>query len=237
MKGLIMKKQLLIFDIDGTLCDINQPIQNDLVQTLQLVSIKHQVVLASGKPFGYIAGFVRQLGLKDCMIIGENGATLMYNANFPPNDFYMIEVSDAVQKQFIEMKRAYTKEFKQSIWFQPNDVNLTVFPINMNDISKIHEYVKNFDTDNINVYFHKDSVDFTPKGFDKGSAVDVLLDKLGFSVDDLHVFGDSSNDIPMLVKTKNAYLINSTIDSITPKKSFENYRELSEYLTKNFVEG
>ena len=227
-------KNLLIFDIDGTLCNINQPVSNYLLETLQEVSKKHQVVLASGKPFGYIAGIIRQLGLHNCMAIGENGGTIMYSATFPPTSYYQIEVSTEVQKIFFEIKQQYSKKFAQTIWFQPNDVNLTVFPLNIKNIDEIHNFAKQFECDDINTYYHKDSVDFTPKGFDKGIAVDILLENLNIDRENLYVFGDGSNDVPMLVKTKNSFLINSKLDSFEPKEYFRDYNELAMYL-ENFI--
>ena len=225
-----MTKKLLVFDIDGTLCDINQPINNELLITLQKTSKKHQIVLASGKPFGYIAGLIRQMGITNCMAIGENGGTIMYSTTFPPNDYYQIVVSNEVQEIFFKIKQAYSKKFLQTIWFQPNDVNLTVFPLDIENINEIHDFAKQFEYEEINTYYHKDSVDFTPKGFDKGIAVDILLKKLNIDVQNLYVFGDGSNDLPMLVKTKNSFLINSKLDNFTPKSYFSNYHELSEYL-------
>jgi len=228
-------KKLLIFDIDGTLCDINKPINNNLLNTLQKISKQHQVVLASGKPFGYIAGLIRQLGLDNCMAIGENGGTIMYGATFPPKAYYQIEVSNEVQEIFFKIKQAYSKEFKQSIWFQPNDVNLTVFPLDIAKIDEIHNFAKQFENSAINTYYHKDSVDFTPHGFDKGTAVDIMLKELDFTVDDLYVFGDGSNDLAMLVKTKNAFLINAKLEGFEPKKYFDGYDGLNDFLETSFI--
>jgi len=230
-----MQSKLLIFDIDGTLCDINQPINSELVKTLQYISKRHQVVLASGKPFGYIAGFIRQLGLDNCLAIGENGGTVIYGTTFPPKSYYQVEVSERVQKIFFQIKKDYSKKFKQSIWFQPNDVNLTIFPLDINNISKIHDFAKKFQDSEINIYFHKDSVDFTAKGFDKGTAVNILLKKLNFSLNDLYIFGDGSNDLPMLNKTKKSFLINSKLNNFEPKAYFKNYGELELYLKNNFL--
>lgn len=229
-----MPKKLLIFDIDGTLCDINQPINNELSHTLREVSKQHQVVLASGKPFGYIAGLVRQLGLSNCITIGENGGTIMYGATFPPPSYYQIEVSLKVQEIFFQIKKKYSKKFKQSIWFQPNDVNLTVFPLDVNNIDKVHNFAKQFENSEINTYYHKDSVDFTPRGFDKGTAVDILLRELKYAPDNLYVFGDGSNDLPMLKKTLNSYLVNSKLENFESSKSFKDYHELADFLNTNF---
>lgn len=222
-------KKLLIFDIDGTLCDINQPIGQELVITLQDISKRHHIVLASGKPFGYIAGFIRQLGLDNCMVIGENGGTIMYTATFPPQSYYQIDVPKSVQELFFQIKQKFIENFGSTIWFQPNDVNLTIFPLEINQIAQIHQFAQQFENDKINTYYHKDSVDFTPKGFDKGTAVDVLMQKFEYSSDDVFVFGDGSNDLPMLVKTKNAFLVNSDIYT-SALQTFANYEELNEFL-------
>ncbi len=229
-----MNKKLLIFDIDGTLCDINKPINQDLKDTLVEVSKQHQVVLASGKPFGYIAGFIRQLGLHDCIVIGENGATIMYSASFPPNDYYKIDVSKEVLDYFYAIKTQFSDEFNTTIWFQPNEVNLTVFPINILDIEKVHSFAKQFEHPNINIYYHKDSVDFTPKGFDKGTAVDILLKKFDLNEEDLYIFGDGDNDLPMLLKTKNSFLVNSKLKDFEPKEYFDSYDKLAIFL-KSFI--
>lgn len=229
-----MTKKLLIFDIDGTLCDINKPINRELLHALQKVSKQHQVVLASGKPFGYIAGLIRQLDLNNCMAIGENGGTIMYSATFPPKAYYQIEISQTVQELFFTIKKEYSKQFKQTIWFQPNDVNLTVFPLDINEIDKVHAFSKQFKNNAINIYHHKDSVDFTAQGFDKGTAVDILLEKLEFSADALYVFGDGSNDLPMLLKTENSFLINAKLGGFEAKKYFQDYNELAKYINTNF---
>ena len=225
-----MQNKLFIFDIDGTLCDINKPVNNELEETLQHLSKKYHLALASGKPFGYIAGFVRQLGLENCIVIGENGGTIMYSATFPPKDYYKIDVSDEIEKFFYKIKQEFKLKFGNKIWFQPNEVNLTVFPIDINDIELIHSFAQDFEREDINTYYHKDSVDFTPKGFNKGTAVDILLKKFNIDKDNLYIFGDGSNDIPMLKKTNNAYLVNSNLKNIHYKQHFKSYFELNEFL-------
>jgi hydroxymethylpyrimidine pyrophosphatase-like HAD family hydrolase len=164
------------------------------------------------------------------MAIGENGGTIIYGATFPPKAYYQVNVSQKVQDMFFEIKKEYSKKFKQTIWFQPNDVNLTVFPLDTDDIDTIHSFAKQFENSEINIYYHKDSVDFTPRGFDKGTAIDILLEELGVIADKLYVFGDGGNDLPMLVKTKNSFLINSKLDGFEPKEYFDNYDKLEKYL-------
>ncbi len=227
-------KKILIFDVDGTLCDINKPINKELVTALQRIDKKDILVLASGKPFGYLAGFARQLALENCIIVGENGATINYSATFPPVSYYHIDISNKTIEIFSHIKNTFKSKFKNKIWFQPNDINLTIFPINIEDIEEVHSFAKQFEAEDIHTYYHKDSVDFTPKGFNKGTAVDILLKKFNISKQDLYVFGDGTNDLPMLTKTPNAYLVNSKLENFEPKKTFNNYEELTNFLNMNF---
>jgi len=232
----MMSNKLLIFDIDGTLCNINEPVNTTLANTLRNLLKKHQLVLASGKPFGHIAGIIRQLELTDCMVISENGGTISHNGTFPPKTYFKIDVSDTVQQIFSDIRKEYIKEFDQEIWFQPNDVNFTIFPMGRtNDIHKISSFAKKFEkNENINVYYHKDSIDFTPKNFDKGTAVEILLKEFNYSKDNVYIFGDGSNDVSMLVKTDNAFLVNSTLD-FKPKKAFKTHEELESFLKSEFL--
>jgi len=231
-----MNQKLLIFDIDGTICDINRAIDESLKQTLEQISIKHKIVLSSGKPCGYITGFIRQVGLKDAIVVGENGASIMYSSTFPPESFYQIDIDKSIEELFIEIKQRAKERFKNDIWFQPNDINLTIFPIDIENIGKIHSFAKEFEKNDINIYYHSDSVDFTPKGFDKGTSVDILLKELNIKKSDLYIFGDGSNDLPMLLKSENSYLIGrDSLDSFIPKRSFKNYSELNIFLKGEFL--
>nr|VFK42547.1 MAG: hypothetical protein BECKSD772F_GA0070984_11241 [Candidatus Kentron sp. SD]VFK48519.1 MAG: hypothetical protein BECKSD772E_GA0070983_11291 [Candidatus Kentron sp. SD]VFK79413.1 MAG: hypothetical protein BECKSD772D_GA0070982_104817 [Candidatus Kentron sp. SD] len=198
---------LLIFDVDGTLCEINKSVDKELEEVLQFISRKDIIALASGKPFGYLAGFCRQLGLPDAVIIGENGGTLMYNATFPPKNYYKVEVSPEVKNILSAIKNNYESEFKSRIWFQPNEVILTVFPIDIKDISLIHSMANRFKNDFLDIYCHADSADFVPKGFDKGTAIDEFLKNRSFDRSDIYVFGDGENDIPMFRKSDNIITI------------------------------
>jgi len=230
MENNLNNKKLLVFDIDSTLCDINKPIEESLVKVIRKLSHNYQIVFASGKPSSYITGFIRQVGVKDSIIIGENGATIMYNSIFPPQAYYKISVSDKVESHFTLIKQRFLEKFNNKIWFQPNDVNLTIFPLDISKIKEIHDFAKEFETLFINTYYHKDSVDFTPKGFDKGTAVTILLNKLKIEKENLYVFGDASNDLPMLLLTENSFLVKSSMKEINPLLSFNSYLELENYL-------
>lgn len=197
---MVMSKSLFVFDIDGTLCPINKPIGLRMNSILCKITRNNYLALASGKPFGYIAGFCRQLGLDNAIIIGENGGSLMLDARFPPKKYYNATLSVDLRKLFSKIRNDFEIAFGNRIWFQPNDVNLTIFPIDINDIGRIHDKAKEFSSKEMQTYFHKDSVDFVPLGVDKGVALERIMTILDIKKENVYAFGDGHNDIPMFEK-------------------------------------
>lgn len=225
-------RKMLVFDIDGTLCDLNRGVDERLTKILSRLSQTHTVVFASGKPVGYVAGFVRQLNLHSAVLVGENGGTTMFSHTFPPIDYLQIDVPSAVLKLFDTIRNGYVDEFGTAIWFQPNDVNLTIFPVKNTSVADVHRYAKQYESGAIDIYYHSDCVDFVPKGFDKGTAIEALLEKLDYGKQDLYVFGDGDNDRSMLVKTDNSVVVNNK--AMNAMIHVNGYSELANYLEETF---
>ena len=55
-------------------------------------------------------------------------------------------------------------------------------------------------------------IDITPKGFGKGSAVRIMAETLGISLDEVAVFGDADNDISMLEAVPNSVAVANASD-------------------------
>ena len=57
-------------------------------------------------------------------------------------------------------------------------------------------------------------VDISPHGWSKGSAVQVLCDTLGLTLDEVATFGDSENDLSMIEGIPNAVAVSNASDQI-----------------------
>ena len=57
-------------------------------------------------------------------------------------------------------------------------------------------------------------VDVSPHGWSKGSAVRVLADELGITLDEVAVFGDSENDLSMLEAVRNSVAVANASEQI-----------------------
>lgn len=59
-----------------------------------------------------------------------------------------------------------------------------------------------------------------PEGFTKATAIDVILEAYGLTLEDAYVFGDSTNDIAMFEHVPNAVLMGRHSPELEPYASF-----------------
>lgn len=199
----------LVFDLDDTLCKVGKRISNKNCLKLKKLSKNNKILIASGKPLYYLTGFVRQLGIYDCILIGENGALIQYGIELPSKTDIVSNDIIKTKKQLEFLKNKILKELN-NIWFQPNEICLTPFPTSEYEFNKIKIIVEENreKIDNIEYFFHFDSVDFIEKGINKKSALEFLKNKYNISEKDFFVIGNSTNDYPMFEFTENSIGIN-----------------------------
>lgn len=198
--------KLIVFDIDNTLALPNQPVDEQLVQQLRLIESQGiRIALISGKPSCYISGLARQLGLARPIIIGENGAILYLSATFPPEkEISMVSIEEqSILLPLIEsVKKKLIERFADTIWLQPNLINLTIFPKlpNKNTLSSIRLYVEEIlgGDSKFMIYQHSDSLEIVPQTINKGIAFKKILEIEKINKDETIAVGDGENDIPML---------------------------------------
>lgn len=210
-RGRNMK--LIAFDLDNTIAELNRPASKRTVESLidfEMQGIR--IAILSGKPASYLCGFVRQMGLRDAIISGENGAIIQYSSKFPPSQFYFTIDLD---KQSIDSLRTFEgiirKEFGQDVWIQPNMVNLTLFPVREEVKESVfkffHEYVEehNQEFDRFKIYRHIDSIELVPLSVDKGMALKKIMEIEKLGKDQVCAVGDSESDIPMFKQVENSF--------------------------------
>ena len=223
-------KKLFVFDIDGTIAEPNSPVSNNMVVILNKIIKNNILAFASGKPCGYIAGFCRQLGLQKTIIIGENGAAFMSDAKFPPKIYHNIELCGDTKKLFNKIKTDFKTEFGSKIRFQPNLMNISIFPINMEDVGVIHNRAKKYSSELIKTYFHNDCVEFIPSKIDKGVALEKIVTKFNIKKENIYAFGDEENDIPMFEKAGHIITVGDLKIELQVEKSVESIDKLEEFL-------
>ncbi len=191
---------ICVFDLDGTLAEIGKSMTGPDTRLLRSLShAGHTIVICSGKPTYYLCGFMRQTGIPDCILIGENGAAIQFGVDLPPVRHYRLPTSKIAIQNLVKLKTLLNEIISPEMWYQPNEVCLTPFPRSEKEFDRIQTLLDAHPDllEGLQYYRHCDSIDFAPKEVNKGSALAYLCELLGESPDHFLAVGDGVNDAPM----------------------------------------
>lgn len=191
--------KLAAFDLDNTLAPLGEPISGrDLALLSLLESRGCRVAICSGKPTYYLCGLMRQAGLKEPVLVGENGAVIQFGVSLPPRRYYVTPHSQEADTGIAFLKAEILRALP-GMWFQPNEVMLTPFPENKHEFDIIESILEESRgrLRDVEVYRHIDSFDIVPRGITKASGLKQLSGLLGISPNYMAAVGDGVNDYPM----------------------------------------
>ncbi len=194
-----LRKRLVVFDLDGTLAPIGQGMSQENIDLLKKISEKGmKIAICSGKPTYYLCGFVRQMGIPDMILLGENGAVIQFGINLPPQIYCTLPYERSVKSALRQIEEDIG-DMLPDIWFQPNSVGVTPFPRNEEEFQKIEDYMKEHEEllEGIETFRHVDSVDFVPSGLTKYDGLQKLTQMTGIMADEMIAVGDGVKDAPM----------------------------------------
>jgi len=191
--------KLIVFDLDGTLAELGKGIvPQALVLLRSLEDAGARIAVCSGKPTYYLCGFMRQVGLRAPVLVGENGAVIQLGVDLPPRDYHVAPYSDAAKRSIRLLRDAFERDVP-GMWYQPNEVGLTPFPRDDAEFSAVQRCIDALSQElrDVIVYRHCDSFDITPDGITKKSGLQRLGALLGIAADETIAVGDGVNDYPM----------------------------------------
>lgn len=191
--------RLLVFDLDGTLADLHgNMFEQDIVQLQQLEQQGNIIVVCSGKPLGYLSGFMRQVGLSAPILIGENGTFVQFGYHYPPAQHYMLPFDRRCIEVLAEI-RSDILALLPNVWCQPNQNMFTPYPDTAEQFDVIQHYIDSNPhlMDMIDVYRFSVCFDFVPRGLGKGNGVVWLANHLGVDLANVVAVGDGVNDYTM----------------------------------------
>lgn len=230
-KGCTGMIKLMIFDLDGTLAELGQGVRIEDIEILkELEGQGVTIAICSGKPTYYLCGFMRQVGLKEPVLIGENGAVIQFGVQLPPEKYYILPYSDEAKQTLSFLKNQIMQKLPD-IWYQPNEVGLTPFPRNEAEFEIIEELLKEKSecVKDVDIYRHVDSYDIAPKGLDKKAGLKYLGELLNISHGEMIAIGDGVNDYPMFEYAGYSVGVNVKEDKRVDR-NFETLAEALQYL-------
>jgi len=192
--------KLVVFDLDGTLAQPGKGmLEEDVNKLIRLEQMGYQIALCSGKTSYYLCGFVRQVGLQKPILIGENGATFQFGIDLPPKRYEVYPYSEKAKAQRERMRQLINARYGEKIWYQPNEVGLSPFPMDEKTFEDLQQVINENkkELDELIIYRHYDCFDLIPKNINKHNGVKYLSNLLELDAGDVVAVGDGVNDIPM----------------------------------------
>ncbi len=191
--------RMLIFDLDSTLAPIGLGMgEEELRLFRQIENAGVKVAICSGKTCDYLCGFMRQVGIDNPILIGENGAVIRVGVDLPPKQYYRVPFSENAKESLQKIRKILEKKFPH-IWFQPNKIGVTPFPTTEEEFEEIATLLETYKAElkDVEVFRHVDSFDIVPAGIDKGVGISYLLERIGISPKEVVAIGDGVNDYAM----------------------------------------
>ena len=191
---------VLVLDLDDTTAPIGRPASARTVKLLKKLERKgYRIVFSSGKPAFYLCGFVRQLGLQEPVLIGENGCTLQLGIDLPPSKNLLLPLEKEVRAHLALLKQKILEACEETVWFQPNEISLTPFPKTGAAFGKIESILsENPDLlGGLTVYKQCDCFDILPENATKRRGLELLSSLLDIPSSAFIAVGDGINDLPM----------------------------------------
>lgn len=225
--------KLAAFDLDGTLAALGKGMTPEQVQYLKRIEDSGvRIAVCSGKPTYYLCGFMRQIGLEQPILVGENGAVIQFGVDLPPKNFFVSPYS----AEAAETIRFFAEEISRRIpdvWFQPNMVELTPFLQRTSDFAIMERCLEEMKEKirDVSIYRFSDCYDFVPNGITKKSGMQNLGKLLNITADEMVAAGDGENDLPMFEYVKMSLGVGEKVRPYVDK-CFGTTTDMLKYLTE-----
>lgn len=206
--------KLIAFDIDNTLAELDKAMKSETIEALKELEKKQvQILFISGRPVSYVTGFVRQIGLENPIVSGSNGGVVKESITVPPKGYYCMAVSDYQRRQMQLIYKELEDHFGDKIWFQPNQMQISVFHYTVHVRKELEDFVETkFDDAEIRkafkAYMHFDCIDIMPVQVSKGNGLLYVVEQMGIPQEATIAVGDSINDHSMFAKAHRSIGIN-----------------------------
>lgn len=229
------------FDIDGTLAEHGQIVEDNKQVLQQLRALGHTLFICTGRPHAYAAN------LFDDYVDGyvaSNGRYLVYQGTciyeYPLSVEEILKLQRIADTQHVQLlfygqhkqyacgmsqawKQKIMDERKEEVqldWDMDREpvYSFNVFyqpPITMDTLHKAFS-----ETIILNDHYDDFSADATTICFDKGNGIAKILEVLHLSKEDTYAFGDGSNDVCMFRSCTHTIAMGNAIDELKEKAEY-----------------
>ncbi len=246
--GGIMSRKALFFDIDGTLFSeelkiVPESAKKAVIQTRKKGNL---VFINSGRALsclGPVKGIVESDGyLCGCGIYLEVGGEVVYSHRIPHErgleikkaivDYGFDGILEGIESCYfqkgdsrMEMVRRLKKSLEKEGNLSPYGWGEDCYEFDkfclIADNHSNREGLFSFLESDMQIIDRGDNFyECVPKGHSKATAIEMIMKKFGIAIEDVYVFGDSSNDLDMFRYAQNAVLMEKHDKVLEPYATF-----------------
>ena len=236
-------KRIIFFDIDGTLIDVprglSEPSEATRYAIKELINNGDLVFIASGRYKGNLPRKVLELNPSGYIL--SNGAYIEYQGKPLYEKAFDTDIFNKLNEYCIEHNCLFTGETQEYVYSPRLDDRfnnyLKKWKIDYVKVSDkkdgvtFYKCCAFFEDRDSAIQFEKEfdgivdyraqtadpeslSYDINIFGVNKGSAVNVLIDKLGIKKEDTYCFCDGSNDLELVKACINSYVMKNGVDEL-----------------------
>ncbi|NRD76293.1 Cof-type HAD-IIB family hydrolase [Bacillus sp. BRMEA1] len=245
-----MKKQMIFFDIDGTLLDHDKKLPVSTKKAVnRLKELGHELAIATGRAPFMFENLREELGIHT--YVSFNGQYVVHNGK--------PVFQNPLDREELHLLTEYSKGIDNPLIYESHDKmyanvenhtyieeGIGSLKITSEPIYNPHFYKNNniyqtllFCTEKYEeeyrdrfgkfefVRWHEYSMDVLPAGGSKAKGIEALIKHLNIPMDHVYAFGDGLNDIEMLSFVKNSIAMGNAEDRV---------KEVAKYVTKDVNE-
>jgi phosphoglycolate phosphatase (TIGR01487 family) len=206
--------KLIFIDIDGTITNSKGLIPYLSLKCIDLLKKENfKIVLTSANCYFIVKTLQKYLGLAD-YIIAENGGVVEIDDEYAilAKKEYALKAASILKKEFPALKESWTSNIRLSDYVFSRPAK--------NIIQKIKKYVNENQELNVKIYDTKFSLQIIDKNIDKGVAAKFLLNKLGYSFENIYAIGDSEVDIPIFKIANVSFALKNSSSKVKSSATF-----------------
>lgn len=204
------RPKIVAVDIDGTLTDGNKQMDTTAIHALRrLEEAGIPVILATGNVRAITYGLWRFIKLSG-PICCENGGVLWH----PTWDKPLVRADGSEAKKAAEWlatkipgldpKGIQTNQWRESEWCL----------FTHEDLGAVTQHIDNSQWSHLSVVRTGFAIHLMEPHLSKGTGMEVLLEKMGWTADDLLCVGDAPNDLPMFDIARWSIAVGGAFDSV-----------------------
>jgi hypothetical protein len=242
-----MDKILFATDLDGTILHHDKMAAADLAAVHKLKNLGATIAVATGRPLNGVENVFRDHGFQPDYMVLMNGALVLDSRGMTITG-RTIDIDTALVIADLCLERGFHVAFEggSNTWFYRSEIPdgisdsiAGVYAIDdmaemkdqvylisitankgLDEIEALRNEIESGFGKEIEAYRNVKYIDVVPKGISKGEGIRTIMELEGIIRQNVHVIGDSFNDIPMFREAGSSYTLSHAEDELKGHADF-----------------